>query len=318
MELTDDMIPIDSDCFTLEQSYPEKRNEATDMKKTLPLECSQEADDLCDSGFLENFNSGCSLHDRRNQDGQEGDMDIAETRASLWRFLSEDQDTFLHLCIIHESEDRALSIIHQASPSFLNFQNTLYQTPLHLAVYLRLVKTVRDLVLWGADTNLQDWNGNTPLHLACDYGYVDCLQALTKPPTDEEQLQRPQQLIDRPDLKKHNWRGHACIHIAVLQGNYQMLEILLSLGADINAEEVTWGRRPLHLATENNDIKMVSLLLERGAQVDSETYSGVTPVELAIGRGNGQLAVELQHASMIINGCFFDDLKLRGLPLTSH
>lgn len=45
---------------------------------------------------------------------------------------------------------------------------------------------VRRLVVAGATMDIQDHGGNTPLHIACRSGDLDCVQALLTPITDSE------------------------------------------------------------------------------------------------------------------------------------
>ena len=72
------------------------------------------------------------------------------------------------------------------APRFLDLQNHLQQTPLHLAVITKQPEIVRLLVLLGASLDMQDRNGNTPLHHACKEGSEECVEQLTKGITEEE------------------------------------------------------------------------------------------------------------------------------------
>lgn len=72
------------------------------------------------------------------------------------------------------------------------------QSPLHLATYLNLTDVVRDLTRKGASLELQDQDGNTALHVACQHGQKECASEMTQdfcPSTLE------------PVLKIQNWRG---------------------------------------------------------------------------------------------------------------
>lgn len=57
------------------------------------------------------------------------------------------------------------------------------------------------------------------------------------------------------------------LHLAVLQGNYDMTSYLLQAGAasSINMRDKINGDTPLHIAVRNNDIMIQKLLLENGA-----------------------------------------------------
>lgn len=53
-----------------------------------------------------------------------------------------------------------------------------FQTPLHLAVITHQTYIVRKLIEGGADVNLMDRHGQTALHLACQDGDVNCVNAI--------------------------------------------------------------------------------------------------------------------------------------------
>lgn len=72
------------------------------------------------------------------------------------------------------------------------------QTPLHLAVYLEQPSVVQALMHKGVNLVLQDRNGNTPLHLACEQQSLPCAQQLLQEPAPG---QHPQ------DLQLQNWQG---------------------------------------------------------------------------------------------------------------
>lgn len=88
----------------------------------------------------------------------------------------------------------------------------LSQTPLHLAVLTNQAPLVRRLVVGGASVLLRDRLGNTPLHLACRDGHVDCAHALLLPVSHEERQSAllPLHIAPQPlpqDLEQKNYDG---------------------------------------------------------------------------------------------------------------
>ncbi|KAJ6664727.1 hypothetical protein lerEdw1_006300 [Lerista edwardsae] len=239
----------------------------------------------------------------------------------------------LHLAIIHCMPALALSCIAQSPVEVLELQNDLFQTPLHLSVYLEQHSVVEALVLQGVKTALQDRNGNTPLHLACEQQSLECAQLLLQEPVPGKSLgaRRTQQ-----DLQLQNWQGLTCLHISTLKGNLQLMALLVKNGADINIQDGTSGKTSLHLAVENHDEMAVRLLLRMGAQVDAQMYNGCTSLHLAVGRKDAVIAAILCHSGAdtllrnmedetaqdladgnddILTVLPFDDLKISGKPV---
>lgn len=85
----------------------------------------------------------------------------------------------------------------------------LTQTPLHLAVYLNQVSVVKALVVNGACLELQDQDGNTPLHVACEHGRFECAN---------EMIRQASPSMLAPVFETQNWKGNAA-------ANYPLINI---------------------------------------------------------------------------------------------
>lgn len=243
-------------------------------------------------------------------------------------YISEDGDTLLHLAVIHEAPSVLFCCLAFLPQEVLDIQNNLYQTALHLAVHLDQPEVVRALVLKGASRILQDQHGDTALHVACQRQNLACACCLL-----EEQPEPGRQPSHPLDLQLKNWQGLACLHIATLQRNQPLIELLLQNGADIDAQEGTSGKTALHLAVETQERSLVQFLLQAGARVDARMLNGCTPLHLAAGRGLNSISSTLCEAgadSLLLNVedetpqdlaedllsyLPFDDLKISGKPL---
>lgn len=202
-----------------------------------------------------------------------------------WRAAAtEDGDTLLHLAIIHEATDHALQMIKLShGHPFLNVQNHQRQTALHLAVITEQPQLVERLLKAGADPRLADNSGNTALHIACKKGSLACFGLVT------QNCQRHLvHMVSAP-----NYNGHNCLHLAAINGYVSLVENLVQLGADVNAQEQCSGRTSLHLAVDLQNPVLVRCLLDLGADVNCFNYGGFTPYHLTYGRQNEEIRCQL-------------------------
>lgn len=192
----------------------------------------------------------------------------------------------LHLAIIHEAYEHALQIIKLSHHHpFLNVQNHQRQTALHLAVITEQPQLVDRLLKAGCDPRLADNNGNTALHIACKKGSMACFGVLT------QNCQNHLTSI----MSFPNYSGHNCLHLASINGYISLVETLVKLGADINAQEQCSGRTALHLAVDFQNLALVHTLLHLGADVNSLNYGGFTPYHLTYGRHNEEIRQQLYN-----------------------
>lgn len=227
---------------------------------------------------LSEFVEDCTLSGAKDEQAQISKLSEQE---NLLTTITEDGDTILHLAIIHEDIDISKELIQLFPKEVLDIQNNLYQSPLHLATYLDLTDVVTALVEKGASLELQDQDGNTPLHVACQHGQIKCVTEMSRDLSPS---------LLAPVLQTQNWRGLACLHLAALNKQHQIMKLLMQKGADLNIQEGTAGKTALHLAVELHDITLVKLLLSTGANVDAPMFNGCTPLHLAVGRQDAQIA----------------------------
>ncbi|XP_054910512.1 NF-kappa-B inhibitor epsilon [Poeciliopsis prolifica] len=200
---------------------------------------------------------------------------------NLLTTITEDGDTILHLAIIHEDIFFSQELIQLFPKEALDIQNNLYQSPLHLATYLNLTEVVTTLMKKGASLELQDQDGNTPLHVACQHGQQECVIEMTRDLPHSSLA-----LI----LQTQNWRGLTCLHLAALNKQHHIMNLLMKKKTNLNIQEGTAGKTALHLAVELHDMTSVKLLLKEGANVDAPMFNGCTPLHLAVGRQDAQIA----------------------------
>jgi quinoprotein dehydrogenase-associated probable ABC transporter substrate-binding protein len=89
--------------------------------------------------------------------------------------------------------------------------------------------------------------------------------------------------------------GEAPLHLAVTNGDTEMITLLLDRKADINAPDGD-GYPPITLAAARNKVQVIKLLASRGANLEAEIPGGYTPLFVAIGEGKYAAAKELMEA----------------------
>lgn len=70
------------------------------------------------------------------------------------------------------------------------------------------------------------------------------------------------------------------LHCAVWKGHRAVVAFLLSVGADVNAQNSNghWGTTPLHAAAHANEAAIAEMLIESGADVNAKDRNDRTPL----------------------------------------
>ncbi|KAK6315297.1 hypothetical protein J4Q44_G00148260 [Coregonus suidteri] len=122
--------------------------------------------------------------------------------------------------------------LSQNSPAVVK-RNHKGETPLHLAAIKGDVKTVKELLDQGADPNLKDNAGWTPLHEACNLGHQGVVEVL---------VERGGVLLNTP-----GYENDSPLHDAVRNGHTGIAMLLLQHGASQSVLNM-FGLRPVDYA----------------------------------------------------------------------
>jgi ankyrin repeat protein len=125
---------------------------------------------------------------------------------------------------------------------------------------------VSDLIVLGADVNVQGDGGWTPLHLAVREGSVEIARMLIGAGAD----------LNLQDT----WGSKTPLHWAPLWGRVEIARMLIDAGANVNLQD-TDGWAPLHVAAYYRQVKIVRMLIDAGAKKDIENIEGGIPYDLA-------------------------------------
>ncbi|MBP7865103.1 MAG: ankyrin repeat domain-containing protein [Acidobacteria bacterium] len=167
---------------------------------------------------------------------------------------------------VKQGDVKAVEGMLQAKPDRLNQRDAYDRTPLFQAALSRQPAVFDLLLSAGADVNLPDREGFTPLHLAAFLGQDGWVGAL----------------LDRGAVMdtQTNVFGYAPLHAAARGGHLKCAERLLAKGVRLNLRDAE-GNTPLALAATYGRGEMVGLLLSSGASPRDEDLAGSTPLHLA-------------------------------------
>ena len=105
-----------------------------------------------------------------------------------------------------------------------------------------------------------------------EFHYAIQLEDLNKV---EEMLSQDPTLVNSTDFL-----GRPPLQNPCWDGNIPMIQLLISKGADVNAQNRD-GVTPLHSAVSKGDPRAIKLLLEKGANVNAKNKNGETPLHVA-------------------------------------
>jgi ankyrin repeat protein len=275
----------------------ESKDQATDSRPLIQASRSGHADIV---SLL--VAHGANLHAKNTRTSKDA-ITIAVTRnkTAVVRILldhgvdpdSEDSRGFklLHLAAQeYPSSREALARVLVEKGADLESVSQCFESPLQVACSANSVDVASCLIRFGADFDRRSREGKTLLHLAASKGHVEFIELL---------LERGVDLESRDD------EGYTPLHLACFNGQMQVARLLLDTGADLEARSLK-GNTPLlmgvlwestvYMANDSDPVQMSSFLLERGARPDPGNDCGITPLHVAMAKGDASLCkILLQH-----------------------
>lgn len=102
-------------------------------------------------------------------------------------------------------------------------------------------------------------------------------------------LVKVRELIDKgANVNFKDKYGYSILHLAVNNGNFEIVSFLIEKGADVKAKvsgHIYKGWTPLHFTAIYDKIKIAKLLLKKGVDVNAKDDKGITPLQWATGYG---------------------------------
>ncbi len=145
-------------------------------------------------------------------------------------------------------------------------QDSLGNTPLHIATEYNLNDAILNILEKGADPNIQNTNGESPIFIAVEKNNITAVEIL---------------LLNGAEKNLRNYLGNTILHTSIKANAKDAAYVALKNGFDVNAQNSS-GKTALHIAAQENNIEMMNLLLEQNADIHCADIIGRTPLMDAI------------------------------------
>jgi len=202
--------------------------------------------------------------------------------------------TPLHKAVYRGELERAESLIRQGAD--LNARTGRGWTPLHLAASRGKADMIGLLLSRGALTSPQDRDGETPLHIAVYLKKFDCSRELARYGAEANARDsygntplhhaREKEVIEfllskGADINAKDNQGQTLLMSCASSGNSEMMRFLVSKKADIKTRNRA-GRTPLHTAAKSRSTAIAGFLMTQGLDVNCRDNNGWTPLHFAV------------------------------------
>ncbi|XP_063225666.1 transient receptor potential channel pyrexia [Bacillus rossius redtenbacheri] len=159
---------------------------------------------------------------------------------------------------------------------------------LHLAAEGGFHECVCMLLEHGAEADVRNIRGQTPLHLAAKAQSVDCVETLLK--------------VGGCDVNTLDVDKRSPLHAAVCRTllAFEVVEVLISWRADVNAQD-KYGYTPLHVAALNELAQCVETLIYHGADITARSKNGTTALSIITRKTPGSISMLYQKLDSSIS-----------------
>lgn len=211
-------------------------------------------------------------------------------------FLPQNKSPF-EAAILANDLEKVKQLIAQGAD--VNIRDSRGNTPLLQAVLMGRLSFVEVLISAGADINAKSPSGRIPLDVAKRRRRTDVVEVLTRAAQEQANVEnKPSQ--DSSPFDSQEPKQLTSLHRAAAEGDLEWVKELLESGAAINAKNER-GLTALHRAINRGKRQIVELLLDKGADVNAKDDKGFTPLFSAIGNRDYEMVKLLVDKGANVN-----------------
>jgi ankyrin repeat protein len=149
----------------------------------------------------------------------------------------------------HIGNTEVLKNLISSCPEYLNHSDArLGWSPLYRSVAFNQLESVKILLEYGADVNLQNRLGESPLHQAANNNFMEISKVLLENGAS-------------PNLGQND--GDTPLHHACAKGHVEMVKLLLKYYADPMKPNKVLCKTPIDYAIESNNTEIIQLLHQK-------------------------------------------------------
>ncbi|KAK9890744.1 hypothetical protein WA026_012092 [Henosepilachna vigintioctopunctata] len=189
----------------------------------------------------------------------------------------------LLLAVEAGNQSMVRELLHALPVEQLKAQSASGDAALHLAVRRKDIDMVRILVDYGTSVDIQNGQGQTPLHIAAAEGDEVLVKYFYGVPAEYGHANIIELLADkfRASILERTKDGSTLMHIASLNGHADCAMMLFKKGVYVHMPNKN-GARSIHTAARYGHVGIINTLIQRGEKVDVTTNENYTALHIAV------------------------------------
>ncbi|XP_061391369.1 nuclear factor NF-kappa-B p110 subunit-like [Musca vetustissima] len=213
----------------------------------------------------------------------------ADIRFPLNNLSKKFGNTIFHDAIMNESTLLNLRHLRRTtshSDLILKARNKFQHNLLHYACFHNKSDCIKPLIGMGLALHEQDCNGRTPLHLAIDYHYRECISKIQEVLENHTAYDATVESSLSRMLTTYNRQGYTVLHLAVLEQMDELFEAMLKFCSAHNIDTTHFevlgsGDSLAHLVVKTNSTSILQLLKKYVPNyLNIKNYAGYTMADI--------------------------------------